>query len=248
MKIGFFTDPHYAQLDKAGTRRPALSAEKLKRVCAVFEQEQVDAIVCLGDWIQIRSSREEMTESLKTLSQIVRETARRMGVPALTCMGNHDREAFTREEFLELSKLQVSPCILEEETEHGLNRLILLDANYMRTGEPWPDHFEDWTETCVPEDQVLWLKEQLQGARCLVAVHQVLDPDIGDNLDIPVNEGHIIENQAQIRRILSESHNVELVMQGHFHWGGEHTHDGIIYRTLEALCEEEKEPYYIAAL
>ena len=54
MKLGLFTDPHYALADRlVNTRRPRLSLDKLKEALAVFQKEQVDAVVCLGDWISI---------------------------------------------------------------------------------------------------------------------------------------------------------------------------------------------------
>lgn len=231
MKIGVFTDPHYALADRLlETRRPILSLGKLKESCDAFREAQVDAIFCLGDWISVYGSVDEMTDRLREMA----ETVHAVDVPVFTCMGNHDREIFTKEAFESISKVKTAPCVFED--THS--KVILLDANYKRNGEPWPDHYEDWTQTCIPTDEVEWLKTQLvSGKKSVVLLHQPLDETI--SLD------HVVENAKEIKQILKESGKVDLVLQGHYHFGGDQTEDGIRYLTLNAMCEEEVNSYYI---
>lgn len=234
MKLGLFTDPHYALADRlVNTRRPRLSLDKLKEALTVFQNEQVDAVVCLGDWISIWDTREVMAQRLREFVQPLHKT----GLPVYTCMGNHDAEAFSREEFAALTGFTLAPCILED----AESRVILLDANYLRDGFPWPPHFEDWTQTALPQEELLWLKEQLQTPkRCLVALHQNLDPGISPE--------HVLENAADVRRVIAEAGNVRLVLQGHYHFGHEAVLDGIPYHTLTAMCEGEENAFRVYTL
>lgn len=234
MKLGIFTDPHYALADRlVNTRRPRLSMGKLKEALDAFQKEQVDAVVCLGDWISIWDTRETMAQRLREFILPLRET----GVPVYTCMGNHDAEAFTREEFAALTGFTLAPCVLEDDE----SRVILLDANAMRDGSPWPPYFEDWTQTALPQEEFLWFKEQLQtNKRCLVGLHQNLDPGISGE--------HVLENAAEVRRLIHEAGNVRMVLQGHYHFGHEAVLDGIRYHTLTAMCEEEENSFMIYTL
>ena len=234
MKLGIFTDPHYALADRlTGTRRPRLSIGKVREAMAAFQQAKVDAILCLGDWISLWGGREETADRLREFAEEVQKP----GLPVYTCMGNHDREAFSREEFAALTKAVAAPCLLEDEG----SRVVLLDANYLRSGEPWPPDCSDWTQAALPDWEVRWLEEQLNCQKtCLVALHQNLDPSISDP--------HRPENAAQIREVIRLGGHVPLVLQGHYHFGGDQTLDGTRYLTLRAMCEQEENSYLICTL
>ena len=49
----------------------------------------------------------------------------------------------------------------------------------------------------------------------------------------------IMKNAAEVRKILEESGRVHLVLQGHYHPGAEHEHNGIRYTTFPAMCERD---------
>ena len=231
MKLGVFTDPHYALADRlVNSRRPRLSLGKIREALAAFKEADVDAILCLGDWISVWDTKETMTARLCDFVAEVKAA----GLPVYTCMGNHDGEIFTREEFKEITGFTVCPCVLED--DHS--KVILLDANYLRTGEPWPPMCTDWTQTAVPADELAWLEQQLACEKtCLVALHQNLDP----NITYP----HRPENADAVRNVIRKAGNVPLVLQGHYHFGGDATIDGTRYLTLNAMCEEEKNSYLI---
>ncbi len=261
MKIGVFTDPHYALADRLlNTRRPALSLGKLKEACEAFKNAQVDAIFCLGDWISVYGSEEDMTDRLREMAEAVHT----VGVPVFTCMGNHDREIFTKEDFEKISQVTTAPCVFEDE----YSKVILLDANYKRNQEPWPDHYEDWTQTCIPKDEVEWLKAHLGSEQKCTSVcdatrtfragstlmeNPEIDPDkkqkctvlLHQPLDETISPEHVVENAKEIKKILKESGKVDLVLQGHYHFGGDQTEEGIRYLTLNAMCEEEVNSFYI---
>lgn len=231
MKLGIFTDPHYGVLkEDLVTRRPSMSLNKLKTVVGKFKEAQVDAIICLGDWITIYPDRDVMTDCLLKMAEV----AKSVNIPIYTCMGNHDGEVFSKEEFKELTGFTISPCTFEE----GDKKVILLDANYMRDGSPWPPHYDDWTATSIPKDEIVWLKNELNTEKtCFVGMHQCINPNIDSN--------HVMENQEEVRGIIKEAGNVPFVIQGHYHPGEDETIDGIRYYTLRALCEMEELNYLI---
>lgn len=240
MKLGLFTDPHYAVADRlVRTRRPFLSMAKLKEALTAFAAAQVDAIVCLGDWISVWDSKADMQRCLRDFAQ---ETAS-LGVPIYTCLGNHDAEVFSKEEFVQASGLSsglasgglhVSPCVIED--AHA--RVLLLDANYLRSGAPWPPYCKDWTQTALPDHELDWLRQQLCCDKdCYICLHQ--------NLDDTIPSDHVLENAAQVREAIHAAGNVRLVLQGHYHRGSDTTYDGIRYLTLRAMCEEEENSYFI---
>ncbi|MBR4888070.1 MAG: metallophosphoesterase [Clostridia bacterium] len=225
MKLGVFTDPHYAyENSPEEPRRPGPSLERLREALTAFKEAKVEGILCLGDWIKVQGTTECMTACLQEFAQEVKSA----GLPVYTCMGNHDNEIFTREEFKELTGLTVCPCVVED--EHS--KVILLDANFMRTGEPWPPRFTDWTQTAVPADELAWLEEQLCCEKtCVVALHQNLDPNIIYSLRV--------ENADAVRNVIRRAGNVPLVLQGHEHRGGDAVIDGTRYLTLKSMSEEQ---------
>ena len=234
MKLGVFTDPHYALADRVtGTRRPRLSMSKLREALDAFRAAEVNAILCRGDWINLWGSREEMEARLREFASELRKT----GLPVYTCMGNHDREVFSREEFEALTGAVIAPCTLEDEA----CRVILLDANFLRDGSPWPPHCSDWTQTALPDGELHWLAEKLNcGKTCLVALHQNLDPGISDP--------HRLENDVRVREVIRLAGNAPLVLQGHYHFGGDRMLSGTRYLTLPAMCEEEENSWLICTL
>ena len=74
--------------------------------------------------------------------------------------------------------------------------------------------------------------------RKIVCIHENLDPN--------VEAHHIVKNADYVRSIING--RAELVLQGHFHPGGENTVDGIPYITLPAMCEGEENSYRILDL
>ena len=231
MRLGVFTDPHYCFEDRlVKTRRPRLSLGKIREALAAFKETGVEVILCLGDWISVWDTKEYMAARLDDFAKEVKAA----GLPVYTCMGNHDGEIFTREEFKEITGFCVSPCVVEDDR----CKVILLDANYLRTGEPWPPMCTDWTQTAVPADELAWLEQELAcGKTCLVAMHQNVDP----NISYP----HRPENADAVRNVIRKAGNVPLVLQGHYHFGGDATIDGTRYLTLNAMCEEEENSYFI---
>ena len=234
MKLGIFTDPHCCAADRIGeVRRPALSMGKLRETMAYFVGAGADAVICLGDVLNIWGTQEEMESCLDEVSALLCGT----GIPVLCCPGNHDCEIFTKDEFARRSGFVCAPACVDM---NGV-RLILLDANYFSDGESYTPTRSDWTDTFIPETELERLKKALDtDLECHIFLHQVLDPDI--------DRYHQVSNGAEVRKILANAGNVRGVWQGHYHFGGENTVDGIPYHTLPSVCTEEENPRVLAEL
>lgn len=232
MKIGLFSDTHYCDRDIVnGDRKPKVAFARLGEALAEFKRNGVELVVCLGDLINYNGDIDESRNSLAEISSLVRNS----GLKCVCCMGNHDNEAFNHDDFAEISQLQLSPFMCEDDK----SRLIFLDASYTTDGKPLTQEWNDWTECYVPQAQLDWLKKQLDTDKhCSVFIHQILDEMLGD-------EDHTVCNADEINKILRDSGRVDNVFQGHYHFGAEHTRDSIHYITLKAMCMGEENRFMI---
>ena len=64
------------------------------------------------------------------------------------------------------------------------------------------------------------------------------------NIDRDIDRCHIVHNAEEIRKILSESGNVDTVIQGHFHGGHRNEIDGVKYIALPAVCGAVKGDFF----
>ncbi len=231
MKIGIFTDPHYCRAEVyCRTRRPSLSLKKVKEAAEHFAGEKVSLIICLGDLVDSCESHDEAVRCLGELMEPVKEC----GIPFRLVQGNHDYLDCRPEDF-EKHSLRLPPY-----TEvFGDVRFIYLDANYRSSMKRFDAEGVEWTDSNLPPFETEFLRDTLARSkeRCVVCVHENLDPNVETH--------HIIRNSAEIRRIISDSGKVTHVLQGHYHPGAENVIDGIIYRTFPAMCEGEENRYFV---
>lgn len=234
MKLGIFTDPHCCGADRiVEVRRPVLSMGKLRETMDYFAVQGADAVICLGDVLNIWGAQDEMNTCLDKVAALLSG----YGMPVLCCPGNHDCEIYTKEEFAARSGFICSPACVDM----GGVRLILLDANYFSDGESYSPARSDWTNSCLPGTEIQRLKEALgTDLPCHIFLHQVLDPG--------TEERHLVKNAEEIRKMLASAGNVRGVWQGHYHSGAESVIDGIPYHTLPAVCVEEENPRVLAEL
>ncbi len=235
MKLGIFADPHYSTVAEIKTRRPSLSAEKIRRLIEIFKKEGVDSIVCLGDLINSEKDREKDRENLKYVSELLKSAK----IPVYCVMGNHDSEGFTPSEFTEISGFGTAPYSVDI----GEIRLIFLDCCYTDDGSAEGIGYRNgnykWKNSYLPESQIEYLKESASGAEsAIVFTHQNLD-----DRDNP----HCIRNAERVREAV-ESCGIKTAFSGHYHKGGEFLINGVRYITIPALCELDSLPYIIYEL
>ena len=172
---------------------------------------------------------------IRELSAMIRS----FGIPVFCVMGNHDYQNFTREEFQEhTGGLYASSAVrMDGKT------LIFLDANCADDGTVYRRNALDWTNAYLVPEQMAILRGTLadpETEEAYVFVHQNLDPGVECH--------HIIRNAAEAREVICASGKVKTVFQGHYHPGRESVVDGILYRTLPAMCEGAENRFEIAEL
>ena len=221
MKILIFTDPHYCTKEgfTGSDRKPRLSLEKMERLVEKAKRDGVGLIVCLGDFVNVESPDKDR-ENLVKASEVFRNS----GIRCVCCMGNHDSEVFSREEFAKISGFEVSPCMID--LLPG-KRLVFLDANYDSSYSPYKVRQVDWTDSNVPPSELEWLDKALENKESVVFIHQNVYPEAEIH--------HRVKNYDSLLALL-ERHNVTDVFQGHYHYGADTVYKGIRMTTLKAMC------------
>ena len=235
MKIGFFSDPHAARVERTcGNRRPELSLGKIREALGFFVEEKVDFCVCLGDLVDLTPTHEEEIACLQEIMEVVKDS----GLKFYFVPGNHDYTSFSGEELVDLIGQPLPPYCFEA----GEIRFIALDGNFRADMRRFDVAGTVWTDAWLPPEQVEFLKEALDSSDkpCVILVHE--------NLDSEVDGHHILHNADEVRKILADSGKVRMVVQGHFHEGASHVLDGIPYVTLPAMCEGEENAYRVIEL
>lgn len=222
MRIGLFTDTHYCTQERLGNsdRYPRRSLDKLNYIAEMAKKENVDLLVCLGDFINMEGSEAQDHENLQTASAVLRSS----GIPCVCCLGNHDGEITDKDTFAALTGFITAPYAVEYEPG---KQLVFLDANYSSDNKPYVRHKVDWTDANVPPEEIIWMKETLRDKENIVFIHQ--------NVDKTLEPHHIVKNCDELLSIFLEN-NVKAVYQGHYHYGGETNYQGIHLVTLKASC------------
>lgn len=224
MKIGFFTDPHYASQEiTCGKRYNSKSLERIQQAYAFFENEKCDLVICLGDLIDKEVSHEKEIANLTEISQVIKKSP----LKTVFLMGNHDAFAFTQREFYEILEHEF-PTTIEADGK----TLIFMDACYFKNGNHYMPGDSDWKDTFYPHVQDLESQLDAAPGDVYIFVHQNVDPNI--------REDHRLHNSEQIHSVLHNSKKVKAVYQGHYHPGSKNMYNGIRYVTFPALCENEK--------
>lgn len=233
MKIGIFTDTHYCKLTLLEQERnPSRAYDAVKTAFDEFKRHSVETAVCLGDLVHFHDGFDESIRHLERISDLINS----YGIPIYHCMGNHDNEIVSGEDFAKISGFNVAPCFCENDD----CRLIFLDASHTPDGKPFEREHVDWTLSYVPENELAWLKGELDTEKkCFVFIHQCLDPSVDGQ--------HIVSNAEEVNALLAEK-GVRHVFQGHYHHGAESTVNGIPYTTVRAMCIGEETNYLIIEL
>lgn len=232
MKIGLFTDTHYCELEKIEQdRRPCRAYEAVKTAYDDFKKNGVSVAVCLGDIIHFNNGIGESVRHLEKISKLIKSYE----IPTYLCMGNHDNEVLSSEDFKKMSGFKIAPCCDDFDDV----RLVFIDASYTPDGKPFERVYVDWTKSFVPVKELEWLDKMLDtDKKCCVFIHQ--------NIDTTVEEHHIVFNAEQVNSVIAKHSNVSGVYQGHYHFGAESVINGIPYTTLRAMCIGDEINYKIA--
>lgn len=234
ISVGLISDVHYAKDKVYGNRYCAMALERLADSLDLFQRENVETVICLGDLIDQGNDHED---DLRNLDQVA-DLLRRFPGDVHVVVGNHDLDALTKARFLKrlLERLPDTPRETWYSFEIATVQFLILDANFKKTGESYEPGNFTWDDTRLPDDQMCWLQERLnlrQFSRTVILSHQNLDERrLNGNID-----PHVVANAAEVNKIISSSVMKTTVIQGHYHHGYYQHLNGIDYFTMKAMCD-----------
>ena len=222
ISIGIFTDSHYADRKRGGSRYYSDSSAKLAEFVAEMNKAKPDFAIVLGDFVDKGKTLQAETAYLKHIEGVF---ARFKG-PRHHVIGNHDVATLTKAQFVAGAGMPGPNYSFDSGPVH----CIVLDANFKKDLTPYNAGNFNWTQTYVPPDELKWLKDDLKKTKrkTVVFIHQPLDDEKG---------AHGVKNAPEVRRILEQSGKVQAVFQGHNHKGAYNRINGIQYFTMKAMVE-----------
>lgn len=228
LAFGWVTDIHYVLARPCWNRIYAEGMVKLNEAIRLFNEKNVDFTIETGDF-KDQNKTDQPARSMAYLKAIESCFAGFKG-PRYHVLGNHDLDSLSKEQFA-----QVSPNsgIDKGSTYYSFvkkgYRCVVLDACYRSDGIPYDSNNFHWKDCFIPQEQLDWLKQELERSHepVLVFVHQLLD----GKGDLYVN------NAAQVRAVLEAAQKVVAVFQGHKHIGDYKVINGIHYVTQRAMVE-----------
>ena len=238
VRFGMVADPHYADIPEQWGRNYRGSLAKMEAAVRSFEERECDFIIELGDLKDLTIDREHTLSALDKIEKIFTS----FKGPAYHICGNHDFDCLTESEFYgHIRNNGVKPKRGYYSFDRGGLRFIVLDACYTKDMKHYT-RSNPWTDANVPPEELEWLKRELARANgpAVVFVHQLLDP--------AAEEGHLIGNHAEVRRLLVESGKVKTVITGHQHSGRSAILDGILHYTLPAEVEGDENPHAVVSV
>ncbi len=225
ISFGVIADTHSGDLDD--TPRPRYfrsSAGNVEETVRTFNERQLDFAIHVGDVIQ---ESHERSTSLAWMAELDAAFGGFQG-PRHYVIGNHDLGDLSKEEFFSAtSSTFKEPHYYFD--KHGY-RFIVLDPNFRQDGVSYNRGNFAWTDTFIPEPQMVWLEATLDSAKeaglpVIVFSHQCLDD---------ASENHRIKNSAEVRSLLESKRIVAAAFYGHRHAGGYFNINGIHYVNLVA--------------
>ena len=223
MKIGIFTDSHYAT-DAAH----AAGYARLKGALDAFSEAGCTLAVFLGDLTDKEKTHAEEIASLQRL----RALFEMYSFPVFVMFGNHDIVNFSKEEFYEILGEHHRP----KNGDFAGRNLFFLDTCCFKDGSDYPKGNGNWQEIYFPHlDALRKNLSENKNLPTFIFTHFPLDPD--------ATPWRRVHNADPIMRILEEGKNVQAVFQGHDHRRIESNIDGIRYATYLALLDTEDAHY-----
>ncbi len=234
LRFGIVTDIHYADREPWGTRFYKGSIAKLQHAIDLFNKEDLDFIIELGDLKDqnIPGNKEETIGFLKKIESVFKSYKG----PSYHVLGNHDMDCISKEDFLQYTS---NPGNADKKTYYSFDvrniRFIVLDANFNEDGTPYDSGNFDWTQAYLPKEQLEWLSLELKkdDKYVVVFIHQLLD-SFSD-----IYESVCVKNANEVIALLESRKNVLAVFQGHHHEGHYSFRKNIHYCTIKGMIEGE---------
>lgn len=232
MRFGLTTDSHYADRDPRGTRYYRQSLDKMREFVEVMNREKVDFVIHLGDFKDEDQNKREQ-DTLEYLRKIEGIYAQFNG-PRYHCIGNHDIDSISKQQFLENIKNTGIPA---EKSYYSFDskgyHFVVLDPNYHEDGRDHNNGDFQWFDAHIPDDQLRWLEEDLKktNSPTIVFSHFALfEFTRGDHFY------HVTDYQ-RLQQIIEASGKVKAVFQGHVHEERFKEINGIHYVTQYGMVD-----------
>ncbi len=226
LKLGLITDLHHADKPAAGSRHYRETLTKLEEAASQFAEDDPQFIVELGDLIDAADDVDTELAYLETVHSAIDQLPGEKHF----VLGNHCVHTLTKDEFLSGVGQEQSHLSWDAEGWH----FVVLDACFRSDGVAYGRKNFEWTDTFIPQEQLDWLRADLEAAEAptIVFAHQRLD----------VDNHYGVKNAAAVRQILESAKldgqpAVRAVFQGHSHKNDLKEHGGIPYCTLVAMVE-----------
>lgn len=222
VRVGILTDLHSADKPEKGTRYYRETSEKLREAVGLFNAEQPDFVIELGDLIDRADTVEQELEWLAAIEKVYAEVM----VPRHYVLGNHCVDTLTKAEFAAHTGASKMP---HYSFDVGGVHFVVLDACYRSDGEPYGRKNSDWQDANIPSAELSWLEADLAKSvsPVIVFAHQRLD-EAGK---------HGVRNSGAVRELLEKHGRTLAVFQGHSHKNEYQQIRGIHYVTLVAMIE-----------
>lgn len=192
---------------------------RLYEAVAALNQADSENLFVLGDLVDATSegNAKRLLHEISALCDSFRGTVHYMA-------GNHDLDHLSKAQFF--NELGCAGDAARYRIALEGTECICIDGNYTPDGTEYDSGNFSWEESCVPEEQIAWLREQLAAAAAPVLLfsHQRVD----------MSGEYAVHNHAEVRDVIRESGKVKAVFQGHQHADDLRQIDGTAYYTLAA--------------
>lgn len=229
VSAGIITDMHHTTKEDTATRKYSAAQSKMKHFISAMEEAKPSFIIELGDFVDTLSEETDPAENLKQIESLFTSYPGHYHV-----LGNHEFDNLTRDFVLDsIHNTGIEQGKTYYSWDNNGVHFVVLDADYTPTAPHRPydmntpeDSFWTWKDTCIPPQEIDWLKNDLSSNTLPVVVftHQTLD-----RID---DQDHNIKNASAVRTLLEESGKVLAVFSGHDHAGGYANIKGIHYIVL----------------
>jgi len=249
--FGIVADVQYADRDNSGTRYYRSSPSKLANAVNAFNQQKVDFVLSLGDFIN------DGFHHFDTLNVITDKLI----MPLYHVLGNHDFLIYPQGKKDLLSVLNLKQPYYSFVKSKW--RFIILDGNdislYAHTEgsekheqasemlktlrEKKAPNARDWNGG-LGEKQLAWLNNELIAAqrrkeKVIVACHFPLYPD---------HASELLWNAAEVRALIESYPNVVAYLNGHVHKRQYFHENGVHYISFRGMVEEEVNTFSVISV